>query len=82
MSDFESDATISLTLSNNRIVLKENGLWTVEDSDVDRAANCISDLVSQLEKSQLQIEILKNELRDSNHAKTATLQMVVQFELL
>lgn len=78
--EFEKELSKPLTLSltNNRLVLKNEGLWAMENSDIDKAATCIEDLVNKLECSQKEIIILKRELNDSNDTKVVTLQMLME----
>ncbi len=82
--NFESElaAPITLNLSNNRLIMKAGKFWTVEHSDMEKAATCIEALVQKLEYAQSDTTTLKQELHESTETKAATLQLVLLLILI
>lgn len=76
--DFEKELLkpICLNLNSNLLVLNPSGYWTTRNTDIDKAAACIDELIGKLESSQEEVFALKQELQESNETKRVTLQMV------
>lgn len=74
---------ISMTLAGNKLVLKGNGSWTLQSSDLDAATFEIEKLVEEketlsasLEQCLDQIDELRKEVVEVNAMKTVMLEMV------
>jgi hypothetical protein len=75
--------SLVITLNGNRLKLGNNGRWQLESSELELATLEIEKLVSEkeelgkaLEKSLEQIDLLSQEVKDINQAKTVILEMV------
>ena len=77
------NAPISMQLGENKMVLRPNGTWSLESSDLDAATFEIEKLVEEKETLSTslvqcldQIEELRNEVIEVNSTKTVILEMV------
>lgn len=77
------NAPISMQLGENKMVLRPNGTWGLESSDLDAATFEIEKLVEEKETLSTslvqcldQIEELRNEVIEVNSTKTVLLEMV------
>lgn len=77
------DGPISMKLGGNKMILRENGTWTLESSDLDAATFEIEKLVEEKEalstslvKCLDQIEDLRKEVVEVNTMKSVVLEMV------
>lgn len=80
----EKEDLVKITLSKNTLVLKDNGKWVAESTDLSNAINDIEKLfnekdrlVKALSKSVYQIDELKREIIDINEMKSVILEMVL-----
>ncbi len=81
----EESKPISMTLNNNRFILKEStGQWVLESSDLDIATLEIENLVDEketlvksLNTSITQIDALQQEVIEINEMKSVILEMVM-----
>lgn len=82
-SSDSGDATVSLNLNGNKLVLGEDGRWRVQSKDfqlalleVEKLVNEKEQLSSSLLDAVTQIDYLKDEVVEINKMKTVVLEMV------
>ena len=79
----EKDKAITLKLGNNELILKDNGDWCLDSSDLAEATVSLEKqsiekekLISYLTDSYNQVEILKKEIVELNAVKSNLIDMV------
>ena len=77
------DGPITMKLGDNKLILKDNGVWAFESSELDQATFEIEKLVgekdnltSSLSTCLDQIDALQKEVVEVNSMKTVILEMV------